>query len=304
MRRGFLTALTEIAKADKNVILLTGDLGFKVFEEFAKELPDQYLNCGVAEQNMMGVAAGLAMSGKIPYVYSIVPFATLRCLEQIRADVCYQNLNVKVIGVGGGFSYGELGSTHAIMEDLAVLRALPNMTVLSGADIAETEALMHLQYKHTGPSYLRLCNAGNYKIHDSRPRLEIGKPEVLKDGKDALVIGIGLQSVFCLELAKELKDVDLKVVNIHTLKPIDTKAFLQQAQSFEKIFTVEEHGVIGGLGSAVAELLAQSDWQGKLHMLGMADMFSPVIGSSDYLRSQYGLDKGGIKKIILENIKK
>lgn len=302
MRRGFIKAITELAEKDKNVYLLTGDLGFRVFEDFSKKFPKQYINCGVAEQNMMGLAAGLALSGKKPYVYSIVPFATLRCLEQIRDDICYQNLNVKIVGVGGGFSYGSLGYTHIVMEDLAILRTLPNMTVVFPGDISETQKLVAEAYKTKSPTYIRLANAGNFKIHERLPDIKIGKQEILKKGRKGLIIANGVQSAICLKALKELK-MDLKLINMHTLKPIDEKILLKEVSGYKKIMTIEEHSIIGGLNSAVSEILARNGWQGVLKPLAMPDLFPSKIGKADYLRNQYGLDKEGIAKNILKFFK-
>src|SRR3990167_5486392 len=191
MRKGFVKALIELAQKDKDVLLITGDLGFNAFEPFIEKFPDQYINCGVAEQHMVGLAAGLALSGKKPYVYSIVPFLAFRALEQIRADVCYQNVNVKIVGVGGGFSYGSLGCTHVVMEDLAVMRTLPNMTVFSPSDSLETEALVHKIHETQSPTYLRLTNAGQNVVYQIRPDVKIGEPVVFERGKELAVIVTG-----------------------------------------------------------------------------------------------------------------
>jgi transketolase len=302
MRRGFVKALMELAAKDKNVLLVTGDLGFNAFEPFIQKFPDQYINCGIAEQHMVGMAAGLALSGKKPYVYSIVPFLTFRALEQIRADVCYQNLNVKIIGVGGGFSYGSLGCTHVVMEDLAVMRTLPNMTVLSPCDILETEAMVHVMYRNNHPSYLRLTNAGDYKVHASLPQIIFGMPNVFQKGGGLAVVVTGIQTSFCIEVAKELKEqgIEIILIGMPTLKPIDETALLKEIQHCKKVLTVEEHSIIGGLGSAVAEILTTYGWQGQLQRMGIYDAFPIQVGASDYLRTAYGLDKGNIKKAILE----
>lgn len=300
MRKGFVKALSELARKDKDLVLLTGDLGYNAFEPFIKEFPDQYINGGVAEQHMVGLAAGLAMSGKKPYVYSIVPFLCFRALEQIRADICYQNLNVKVIGVGGGFSYGALGCTHVVMEDLAVMRVLPNMTVLNPSDALETEALVLEMYKTKNPTYLRLTNAGQQTVYQTRPTVALGEPVVFEKGSDIAVIVTGIQASFCLKIGEELKEknINLTVIGLPTLKPINEEALMAELKDIKKILTVEEHSVIGGLGSLVAEVTTKHGWQGKLERLGIYDAFPTQVGTSDYLRSAYGLDKEGIKKAI------
>lgn len=304
MRKAFVKILMELAESDKDICLLTGDLGYHVFEEFAKRFPDRFFNCGVAEQNMVGIAAGLALSGKKPYVYSIVPFAVFRPFEQIRDDVCYQNLNVKIIGVGGGFSYGTLGSTHIVLEDLAVLRTLPNMNVLCPCDLLETEELVLKSYKKEGPTYIRLTNVGQVKTYNEKPNLEIGNLHILKEGKDGLIIASGLQVGFSLQVAQELeeKGYSFKVASLHTIKPINKEDILKHAMKVKKIFTFEEHSIIGGVGSAIAEVLAESDWQGKFRIIGIPDEFSKEIGEADYLRNKYFIDKEGIAKKILKEI--
>lgn len=305
MRKAFIETLIELAKKDKNIYFLTGDLGYSVLEPFIKKFPKRFINCGVAEQNMMGVAAGLALSGKKPYVYSIVPFVTMRCFEQIRNDVCYQNLNVKIIGVGGGFTYGALGATHHAIEDIAILRALPNMTILCPCDPKETKELVLKSYQIKKPVYFRLTNKGE-SVYKSKPRIEIGKPAVLKKGKDGLIIANGVEVSFCLELAEELvkQGKNFKVINLHTLKPINKKELLKEIKGIKKIFTIEEHSVIGGLGGALSEILAESDWQGQFRIIGVPDIFSSCIGSVDYFRKLYSLDKKSIIKTILKEIKK
>jgi len=311
MRRGFVKALMELAAKDKDVYLLTGDLGFNAFEPFIEKFPDQYINCGVAEQHMVGMAAGMALSGKKPYVYSIVPFLTFRALEQIRADVCYQNLNVKFFGVGGGFSYGSLGCTHVVMEDMAVMRTLPNMTVFSPTDILETESLVHAMYQTQNPTYLRLTNAGKLSTYQARPERKIGEPVIFsalggsasggQQGKDLAVIVTGIQTNFCVEIAKELREqnITITLIGIPTLKPINEEALMKELQGCKKILTVEEHSIIGGLGSAIAEIITKHGWQGQLQRMGIYDAFPTQVGTPEYLRTAYGLDKEAIKKTIL-----
>lgn len=306
MRKAFIKTLTELAEKDERVFLLTGDLGFRVFEDFAQKFPERFINCGVAEQNMIGVAAGLAMAGKKPYVYSIVPFVTLRCLEQIRNDLCYQNLDVKIIGVGGGFSYGTLGSTHSLLEDVAVLRSLPNMTILCPADLAQTEQLMIKSYQMKGPTFIRLMNLKEANNLDAKASLEIGWPLVLEEGKDGAVIATGLEVHSCLEAVRKLKDSGLrfKLINVHTLKPIDKGRLLAEIKGIKNVFTVEEHSIIGGLGGAVAEILAESDWQGNFKIIGIPDEYLSGIGSPDYLREKYLLGAEQIVGQVLKGMKK
>ncbi len=295
MRNTFVKSLTKIAERDKNVYLLTGDLGFSVFEDFQEKFPQRFVNCGVAEQNMAGVAAGLALNGKKPYLYSIVPFVTLRCLEQIKNDICYQNLNVKIVGVGGGFSYGTLGATHYAIEDLAVLRSLPNMTVICPADPLETDILMEKAYNLEGPVYLRLGRSGEGDLYKERPDLRIGEPSVLKEGKKTALIATGTGAEAAL---KASEGRDWKVISLHTLKPINREKLLKELEGIDKVFTVEEHNVIGGLGSAAAEVLAESEWKGSFERIGVPDQYPSLVGSAEYLRDKYNLNAKKIAELI------
>ncbi len=298
MRTTFAKTLLELAKKDSRIMLLTGDLGFSVFEEFQKELPGQYLNMGVAEQNMAGVAAGLAMEGFEPIMYSIVPFATMRNFEQIRNDICYQNLNVKIVGVGAGFSYGAYGHTHHGLEDIGILRTLPNMVILAPGDPVEAELSVIAMIKHKGPVYLRLGKAGEPMLHKKKPDFKIGKGIVMRDGKDVTIIA----SSTMLEAA--LKIPHARIISMPTIKPIDEKIILDSAKKTKVIVTLEEHSVIGGLGSAVAEVLAESGLSVKFKRIGVPDRFTKVIGLQDYMRKANGLDRESIIKVILTTIMK
>lgn len=284
MRDTLIKTLIDLAERDKDIYLLTGDLGFPSFFDFAEKFPERFINCGVAEQNMVGVAAGLALEGKKPYVYSIAPFLAVRCLEQIKNDICYQKLNVKLIGAGEGFSYGELGATHYATEDIGILRSLPNMIILSPADPVQLEKLLLKSYQIEKPTYIRIARSGEENITDSKEELEIGKPLVLKQGKEGVIISTGT-------LVGKLKDVrNYKLLNLHTLKPIDKQALLAEIESFPKIITIEEHNIIGGLGSAVAEILAESSWQGQFKRIGVPDEFPKEIGNRDYLLKKYNIN--------------
>jgi len=291
MRNAFINTLIELAERDKNIYLLTGDLGFSVLEKFSQKFPERFLNCGVAEQNMMGVAAGLALSGKKPYVYSIIPFITMRCFEQIRNDVCYQNLDVKIIGVGSGLAYGFLGATHHAIEDIAILRVLPNMTILSPADPIETRELVLKSYQVKNPTYLRLNKSGEKILYNLTSQIEIGKPSVLKEGQNGAIIATGISVGLGLEVVEKLKGkgYNFKLVSLHTLKPIDEKSLLRELVRQKIIFTLEEHNIIGGLGSAISEILAENNWQGKFERLAIPDRYCPEIGDTEYLRRIFGL---------------
>jgi len=305
MRKAFVKTLIELAEKDESVYLLTGDLGFHALEDFALKFPKRFVNCGVAEQNMMGIAAGLAMCGKKPYVYSIVSFVTLRCLEQIRNDVCYQNLDVKIIGIGGGFSYGTLGASHSVLEDVAVMRVLPNMTVLCPADLLSTEELINKSYTTKNPTYIRISNVGKCEVYSQKPDLQIGETNTIRKGEDGAIIATGLPVYFSLEIIDELKkqNINLKLLDFHTLKPINKDHLLSAVKDFKNIFTIEEHSVIGGTGSVVAEILAQSDFVGNFKIIGMPDNFLDQVGEADYLRKKYIIKKEEIINNILNYFK-
>jgi transketolase len=306
MRTAFVNTLIEIAEEDKNIYLLTGDLGFSVLEKFAQKFPERFINCGVAEQNMMGLAAGLALSSKKPYVYSIIPFVTMRCFEQIRNDVCYQNLDVKIIGIGSGLAYGSLGATHHAIEDIAILRALPNMTLLSPADPIETRELVLKSYQTKNPTYLRLNKSGEKILYDSSPEIEIGKPSILKEGKEGVIISTGILTGFGITIIEKLKEkgYNFKLISLHTLKPINKETLFKELVDSKLVFTLEEHNIIGGLGSAVAEILAESNWQGKFKRIGIPDQYCSKVGEREYLRQYFGLVQDKIINKIYQEIKK
>lgn len=305
MRTSFINTLIELAEKDECIYLLTGDLGFSVFEEFAQRFPTRFINCGIAEQSMMGIAAGLAMSGKRPYVYSIIPFVTLRCLEQIRNDVCYQNLDVKIIGVGSGFAYGSLGATHHATEDLAILRTLPNMTVLAPADPIETKALMLEAYERKGPVYLRLNKGNDQDLYFFSPEIKIGKPSVISNGKDGVIIASGISVLLGAEVAKELEKSGkkFKLISLHTLKPVSKEVLLEEINGAKSLFTIEEHNIMGGLGGTVAEILVEAGWAGKFKRFGIPDQFCKAAGGTEYLRKSFGLAKEKIADEILNLLK-
>jgi transketolase len=306
MRKAFIETLIELAEKDENIYLLTGDLGFSVFEPFSRRFPKRFINCGAAEQNMMGVAAGLALSGKKPYVYSIIPFVTMRCFEQIRNDVCYQNLDVKIVGVGSGLAYGSLGATHHAIEDIGILRTLPNMIILSPADPFETRELVLKSYQIKSPTYLRLNKSGEKILYGLHQNIEIGKPSILREGKDGLIIATGIMVSLCLEVIEELRKrgYNFKLISLHTLKPIEKEEILKEIEGFQLIFTVEEHNIFGGLGSAIAEILAESNFRGRFERIGIPDKYCSEVGETDYLRQFLGLAKEEIAQRILDKLKK
>ena len=302
MRTAFIKTLERLAEINKDIFLIVGDLGFGVTTNFAEKYPEQYLNSGIAEQNMTGMAAGLAMSGKIVLTYSISNFPTIRPLEQIRNDVCYHNANVKIVAVGGGFCYGALGPTHFATEDLAVMRALPNITVLAPGDPWETSAATEAMINHNGPVYLRLGRAGEPYVHNGEVNFKIGKAIKIKEGRDVTIFAIGGMVYNSMKAAEilESKGFSVRLFSIGTLKPLDEECILESAKNTKAIITVEEHSIIGGLGSAVAEVLCESGINIPFKRLGVPSEFPERVGDQDWFLSKYNLTKEGISNSIIE----
>jgi len=287
-----IRVLEGLAKADPNVMLVTADLGFGVLTRFSERFPRQFINAGVAEQNMTGLAVGMALEGKIVFTYSIGNFPTLRCLEQIRNDACYHNANVKIVCVGGGFTYGSLGISHHATEDLAILRALPDITVIAPGDSVETAAATRAVYDTPGTCYLRLGRGGESRIHAGSIDFRVGKAIRLFEGKDVAILSTGgiLKVAYDARTKLEASGLGVGLFSVHTLKPIDRDLIIELARTIRLIVTLEEHTVIGGLGGAVAEIVAQlSGAKADLEMIGLRDCFSSVVGDQEYLRSVYGL---------------
>lgn len=304
MRDTFVRTLLEIAKKDKNVYIITGDLGFGVLKPFWTELPNQIINAGIAEQNMTSIAAGLAMQGKTVYTYSIGNFPTLRCIEQIRNDCAYHNANVKVVCVGGGFVYGSLGMSHHATEDIAMMRSLPDVTVLAPGDLVEAECATKAIYETPGTCYLRLGRGGEKRIHEKLDGFTIGKAIEIQKGENVAVFSTGAIFDEVNEACEELKVQGIipTVYTFPTVKPIDKDVILECAKTHKAIVTVEEHNLSGGFGSAVAEVLAETDGvKAKLVRVALDDRYSCIVGSQKYLRKQYSIDAKAIIGKVKEN---
>ena len=292
MRDTFVRTLIDIAKKDKNVILVTGDLGFGVLKPYWEQLPDQFINAGIAEQDMTGFAAGLALEGKTVFTYSIGNFPTLRCIEQIRNDCAYHDANVKVVCVGGGFVYGSLGMSHHATEDIAMMRALPNVTVMAPGDLTEAAEATKAIYEQKGTCYLRLGRGGEQKIHEKIDNFRIGKAIKINDGEKIAVFSTGAifdEAKGAVEMLKE-DGLNPALYTFPTVKPIDKDVITECAKKYDMIVTVEEHNIIGGFGSAVAEVTAEMvDKKAKLVRIGLNDMYSCIVGTQKYLRNEYGM---------------
>lgn len=305
MRDTFVKTLIELAKKDKNIELVTGDLGFGVLKPFWEQLPDQFTNAGIAEQNMTSLAAGMALEGKTVFTYSIGNFPTLRCLEQIRNDCAYHNANVKIVCVGGGFVYGSLGMSHQATEDLAVMRALPGVAVFAPGDLVEAEECTKAIVNCPGTCYLRLGRGGEKRIHDKINGFEIGKAVKVHNGEKVAIFSTGAIFDEVEEAYIELTKKGLKpaVYTFPTVKPIDIETIEKVSRDFELIVTVEEHNIVGGFGSAVAEIMAEfAGERAALFKLGINNTYSVKVGKQNYLRKEYGIDGKSIAKKIKEKI--
>jgi len=306
MRKAFIDTLVELAGKDERIFLLTGDLGFSVLEGFRDRFPRRFFNMGVAEQNMIGVAAGLALSGKIVFVYSIVPFVTMRCLEQIRNDLCFHNLDVRIVGIGAGLTYGPAGATHHAVEDVSIMRSLVNMTVLSPGDPAETRVCVREACHRKGPVYIRLGKGVDAPVHRQNVKFSIGKAIVLRKGTDLTLIASGSMLSMAERICKKLGDKGLCVrfISMPTIKPIDQGAISDAAKATRAVFTLEEHGEIGGLGSAVADVLAESKNKVLFRKFALKDVYRKTVGSRDYLLKKEGLSEEGITRSIFDYMRK
>lgn len=305
MRYAFIKTLTAEAEKNKNIILITGDLGFTVFEEFKQKFPKQFLNVGVAEQNMMGIAAGLALSGKTVFVYSIATFASMRAYEQIRNDIASHQASVIVVGTGGGLSYGHLSITHHSIEDIALMRVIPGMNIICPADPTETTWATKLCIKMKKPMYLRLGKKGEPGLYKKTPNLKFGKGSILKTGGKIAILATGNMVHTALVTSEILlqKKISATVVSMHTIKPIDRTLILRYAKKYPIIATIEEHSIIGGLGSATAEILSEYNSHARLIRFGVPDILPFEIGSQEYLRKKLSLAPGDIARKILSTRK-
>jgi transketolase len=303
MRNAFAAAVTALAEADRRVALLAADIGNRLFDRFKEQFPDRFYNCGVAEANMTSMAAGMAMCGLRPFTYTITPFATVRALEQIRVDVCYHNVPVTIVGTGSGLSYASLGPTHHSCEDVALMRALPNMTVICPADAAEVRQAVAAVAGLRGPAYIRLGKKGEPAVHLDPPPFTIGKGIIVCEGADVCFLGLGNMVSVAMDAADVLRaqGTSARVVSMHTVKPLDEELLDRVFLDFPIVAVVEEHSRIGGLGGAVAEWLAagQRDAKGLL-LFATPDAFLGEAGSQQYYRERLGLTAESIAGRILE----
>ncbi|HBR86791.1 MAG TPA: transketolase [Candidatus Marinimicrobia bacterium] len=307
MRDHFIRRMSNLVKQDPRIMLITGDLGFGVFNDFRKDFPENFINVGVAEQQMTGLATGLALEGKITFTYSIANFATLRCLEQIRNDAAYHGANVNVVAIGGGFSYGALGISHHATEDLAIMRSIPDMTVVAPCGYWETMEATAAIANQPGTAYLRLDkSSGDDTPQEVNESFHLGQARILRPGHDCTIITAGgiLEEVLQAADTLTAEGIHARIMSMHTIKPIDQEAIINAVTETGTLITVEEHTIHGGLGSAVAEVLFDHGKTGNLLRIGLDMGFSSIVGSQKYLRQQYKLDAASIEQRVIKFLQK
>jgi transketolase len=303
MRVSFYKTIEDLYQKDESIYILTADLGYKLFDEFKLKCSDRFYDIGIAETNMIGIASGLSLCGKNVYCYSMSPFLVMRAYEHIRIDIAYHNVNVKLVGVGDGFTYGMEGFTHFGLEDFALMRSLPNMTIVAPADPIEAACLAKISYKHQGPMYVRLGRTGDPHIHTKEPDFKIGKAILLQEGKEIAIFAIG-HMVYVAKKAVDMlnkKSIRATLINMHTLKPLDEKIIHQVASMHNYIFTLEEHNINGGLGSALSEVFAENEYSGLFRRIGIREDSGKFLGNAEFLREKHGLTSEKVyQKIIKE----
>lgn len=302
MRFEVIRTIYKAALADPKIVFLTGDLGHAHLDDFRKNLSGQYYNVGIAEQNMIGIAAGLALSGHRVFAYSIAPFVTLRCLEQIKVDVCYQNVGVVVIGVAAGYAYSTCGCTHHAIEDIAAMKALPNMQIYSPSNPLEARLITEYLIKASHPAYLRIGKGGEPNV-EKEYDLNIGKGLVVKPGNDISIFATGtiVREAVAASNILEQHEISAEVINIHTIKPLDKELVENRAQIRDAIFVLEEHNIIGGLGESIARVICECGGNKKpiFRCLGVPDEYNHRTGSHQYMLSCYGLNAEAVAKQIM-----
>ncbi|NBJ92505.1 transketolase family protein [Parablautia muri] len=304
MRSTFINTLTEMARKNPKIMCVIGDTGFSVFENFEKEFGERFVNVGIAEQNFVSFGAGLAAMGMKPYIYNVVSFMTLRSLEQIELDICYQENPVVMVGVGGGHAYGPAGPTHHAYFDIGIMRMLPNMTVVCPADPVEMRAIMLASENYNKPLYIRIGRSVDPVIHEDEIDFQIGKALKMHGGMDGVLFATGTMVKDAMQVLSLLqqKGISLALYSMHTIKPLDEECVKMALEQYPAIFTLEEHSQIGGLGSAVEAILASqmANKNLKFRKFGFPDMFAPVTGSREYLNMLYGIDAESVAGQIMQ----
>jgi transketolase len=305
MRNAFARAVTDVAGLNRDLVLLAGDIGNRLFDEYKRDYADRFYNCGVAEAGMTGLAAGLASSGLQPITYTITPFNTIRCLEQIRVDICYPDLPVIIVGTGAGLSYASLGSTHHSLEDICCMRMLPNMHVICPADSLEVRMAVIKSLELGRPCYIRLGKKGEPDIHKKEPPFIIGKALPIINGNDVALLSVGNMAGVAIEVEGILsqKGLSVELVSMHTIKPLDQEYLEYAYHKFKLLVVLEEHGLVGGSGSAILEWahMNRKDAR-KFLLINTPDQFLTAIGNQTQARMTLKLDAESISEAILECI--
>ncbi len=300
MRNAFADEILKLAIADQRVVVLSGDIGNRLFDKFKVECPRRFYNCGVAEANMMSMAAGLASCGLRPVCYTITPFVTTRCLEQIKVDVCYHHVPVIIVGTGAGLSYASLGSTHHSFEDLAIMQVLPGMNVLAPGDANELRACLRSALQSSGPSYLRIGKKGEPVIYPEVPEFSFGKWREVQPGKNVALLAVGNMLPVALDIVKRLRSHDISVWGSASVKPLDETFLFNASKRYRAIVTLEEHSLLGGFGSAVASWFAThpQSVQPRLLCFGIKDQFMHEAGEQAHARRLFGIDADSVAKTL------
>ena len=302
MRNAFASEITELAKKNERIVLLSADIGNRLFDPYKELFPNRFINCGIAEANMTGMAAGMALTGLIPFTYTITPFNTYRCLEQIRVDLCYQNLPVTIVGVGSGLSYASLGATHHSCEDISVLRSLPNMTIICPSDAIEVRCALRSCVTYDKPAYIRLGKKNEPLVHNDEPHFEIGKGIIIRPGEKICLLATGTILPAASKIADFLKQnrINAQLVSLHTIKPLDDILLTTITNEFPLIITIEEHSLIGGLGSAISEWISDySETEVRLCRFGTPDKFLKESGNQENARNMARINWESIGNRIL-----
>ena len=304
MRKTVLESVYELAKKDERIFYIGSDLGYGTLQKFKEEMPGRFFMEGINEANMIGLAAGLAMEGKIPYVNTISTFLTRRCFEQIVIDLCLHKANVRLIGNGGGVVYAPLGPTHLAIDDIGILRTIPNMTIVAPADAEEMKRLVPATVDYSGPIYIRIAKGGDPIVTNDKFRFKIGEAIPMREGNDGLIVTTGITLKLALDAAEKLnKDgIEVSILHMHTIKPLDKKTLIEYSSKVPIIISIEEHNMFGGLGSAVAEVIAEADFKDKKYFkrIAIPDVFPDGYGSQEELMNKYSITSENLINTIKE----
>ena len=306
MRDTLVKQITNLAEKNKKIVVLAGDIGYKLFDNFIKKYPNRFYNCGVAEANMTTVAAGLAIKGFIPITYTIATFNVYKTVEQIKIDICYPNLGVIVVGVGSGLSYADLGATHHALEDIGVLRSIPNLNIVTPADPLELESLVPQIIKKKQPTYLRIGKRGERNIYNTKPKIHFQKWNEIIKGKKICIIGSGNIIINAFDAIKELNKIKIypSLISAHTIKPLDKLILKRIFKNFKYIVTLEEHSKIGGLASSISEFYIENQYKNKFLTLNTGENFIIRSGKQQNAISMVELSANKIKSRIVKFLKK